>query len=236
MRLPPEEPNFGPWKLESVREFVQRLTGSSSASASARPRVVAIDGRSASGKTTLATTISRAVPSSVVVHIDDIPSSGNWLSRDTYPPPHIESDTQRSFYDWTERLLENVLMPTRTGQAVQYRPPAWEDWFREEGAIEVPPRCPVLILEGVGAGRRELTHAVDAVVWVQSDTEQAKTRGITRDGGDAAAAAFWDEWMAEEFPFLADQRPWERANVVVTGTSYLGHDPSSHVAVSARNS
>lgn len=60
----------------------------------------------------------------------------------------------------------------------------------------------MLILEGVGAARWELTYALDAVVWVQSDIEQAKTRGIARDGGDAEAAAFWERWMAEEFPYF----------------------------------
>lgn len=89
----------------------------------------------------------------------------------------------------------------------------------------------MLILEGVGAGRRELMHAVDAVVWVQSDIEQAKMRGIARDGGNAKAAAFWETWMAEEFPFLADQRSWERANIIASGTSKLEHDPASQVVV-----
>jgi len=89
----------------------------------------------------------------------------------------------------------------------------------------------MVILEGVGAARRELAHAVDAVVWVQSDMERVRTRGIARDGGDAAATAFWDEWMAAELTFLADQRPWERANAVVSGTPELEHDPTSHVVV-----
>lgn len=194
---------------------------------------MAIDGRSASGKTTLATLLSGAVPGSAVVHTDDIPSSGNWPGRDAYSSPDTGRATQRSFYDWTERLLENVLEPARAGQAVRYRPPAWEDWFREEGAIEVPLGCPMLLLEGVGAARRELMHVLDVAVWVQSDIEQAKTRGIARDGGDAEAAAFWERWMAEEFPFLADQRPWDRVNVIVSGTPELGHDPASQVVVAA---
>ena len=54
-------------------------------------------------------------------------------------------------------------------------------------------------------------------------------RGITRDGGDAAASAFWDEWMAQEFPFVADQRPWERADFIVTGTPELEQDSSSEI-------
>ena len=83
----------------------------------------------------------------------------------------------------------------------------------------------LLIVEGVGAGRRELAELLDAVVWVQSDFELAERRGIARDlgegvnGDEEETVAFWHEWMAEELVFLAQQRPWERACVVVAGTS-----------------
>ncbi len=90
----------------------------------------------------------------------------------------------------------------------------------------------LLIVEGVGAGRRELTTLLDAVVWVQSDYEEAERRGIARDvaqgvnGDQEETVAFWHEWMAEELDFLARQRPWERACAVVAGTphSRLGPD------------
>jgi len=80
------------------------------------------------------------------------------------------------------------------------------------------------VVEGVGASRREWADLVDATVWVQSDRAAAEERGIARDvalgaNGDAQeAAAFWHEWMAEELPFLEQQRPWERACLVVAGT------------------
>ena len=201
-----------------------------------RPGVIAVDGRSAGGKSTLAAFLHRAVPGSAVVHTDDIPSSGNWHGA-ALSASHLSDSTSPvgSFFDWTERLLENVLVPARAGQAVRYRPQAWADWFREEGAIEVPRGCPMLILEGVGAARRELMHVVDVVVWVQSDIEQAETRGIARDGGDAEAAAFWEKWMAEEFPFLANQRPWERADAVVAGTPDLECDSTSQVVVAVQS-
>jgi len=231
VELPPEEPPFGPWEVRPIQAFVRSIQDELPKN-TGRPGVVAIDGRSAGGKTTLATLVSRAVPGSVVVHTDDIPSSGNWPGVDAYSPPHLESSIQCSFFDWTERLLENVLGPVRAGQAVRYRPQAWDDWFRGEGvAIEVPTGCPMLILEGVGAARRELMHAVDTVVWVQADMGKARTRGVARDGGDAEADAFWERWMAEEFPFLADQRPWERADAIVSGTPERAHDPASEVVV-----
>lgn len=36
-----------------------------------------------------------------------------------------------------------------------------------------------------------------------------------------AAESFWDEWEAEESPFLAADRPWERADAILCGTPEL---------------
>jgi hypothetical protein len=39
------------------------------------------------------------------------------------------------------------------------------------------------------------------------------------------------EWMAEEEPFLAGQRTWERADMLVAGTPKIPFDPASEVVV-----
>lgn len=212
MVLPPEEPHFGPWQVEPLAAFVQSIQDMLSKD---RPGILGIDGRSANGKSTLAALISREVPGSVVVHTDDIA----W---------------HHSFFDWSDLFLQEVLEPARAGQCVAYRPSAWIERDRE-GAVEVPASCSLVILEGVGAGRRELAHAVDITVWVQSDMTQARARGIARDitqtGDDAAAVAFWNEWMTAELVFMAEQRPWERADFIVCGTPEQGHNPTSEVVV-----
>ena len=141
-----------------------------------------------------------------------------------------------SKFGWSELLARSVLQPIRNGQSVNYRPPGWESHGRP-GAIEVPTGLHLVIIEGVGAARRELAHLLDAVVWVQSDYAEAERRGIARDvasgvnGDRVAAASFWHSWMAEELPFLEHQRPWERAVVIVAGTPLLAH--SSHQVVLA---
>ena len=62
---------------------------------------------------------------------------------------------------------------------------------------------------------------------MQADAVEAERRGIARDvasgvNGDLEqATAFWHEWMAAELPFLAAQRPWERAHLLVNGTPQL---------------
>ncbi len=193
----PGEPGFGPWTSLTPAELSERVM--TAAGEPARPAgVIAVDGRSAGGKTTIAGLLASAIDASVVIHTDDVA----W---------------HHSFFDWADLMVDHVLLPARRGESVSYRPEAWTARGRA-GAIEVPASTRWVIVEGVGAARRELLPLVDAVVWVQSDDEIARQRGIARDGGDASAVAFWDEWMAAEVPFLAQQRPWERADVVVNGT------------------
>ncbi len=177
-----------------------------------RPRIVAVDGRGGSGKSTLAGQLHAAVPGSAVVHTDDVA----W---------------HQSFFDWTDLLAGGVLEPLRRGQAVRYRPPGWQAKGRP-GAVEVPAGLELVLVEGVGAGRRELAGLLDAVVWVQSDAAEAERRGIARDAatgthGDIdGATRFWREWMVQELPFVADQRTWERADVMVRGTTAAPLDPA----------
>jgi hypothetical protein len=35
--------------------------------------------------------------------------------------------------------------------------------------------------------------------------------------------------MAEELPFMADQQPWTRADIIIAGTPPIPHDPATEV-------
>ena len=185
MELPDGEPDCGPWRVVAVAELYAAL---------GRPRVLAVDGRSGSGKSTLVDRLVATVPGVAVVHTDDVA----W---------------HHDFFDWADLLVDGVLVPWRAGRDVAYRPPPWEVRSRP-GAITVPSGAPLLVVEGVGAGRRAFAPYLDALVWVQTDRAVAIRRGLERDGGDVA---FWDEWEARERPFLAADRPWARADLVVNG-------------------
>lgn len=195
----PEEPEAGPWHSVAFPDLLADLR----ARCAGRPRaVVAVDGRSSGGKSTLATRL--AVPlGAEVVHTDDVA----WW---------------HDFFAWDDLLISGVLEPYLAGDAVDFRPPAWEERGRQ-GAITVSPACSVLLVEGVGSSRRSLAPFLSAAVWVQSDWPVAEARGIARDmlterPDPTEAKRFWDEWEADERPFLAADRPWERADVVVCGT------------------
>src|SRR5262245_54111392 len=183
----------GPWGVVSLAELAAMLAPGERAPAG-RPWILAVDGRSGSGKTTVAGRIRDQVAASALVHADDVA----W---------------NQAMFDWADLLARGVLEPARRGEPASFRPPAWCERDRA-GAVEVPRGLELLIVEGAGSARRELMHLIDAVAWVQADMAEAERRGIERDGGDAAAAGFWNEWMAEELPFMARDRPWMRADVV----------------------
>jgi hypothetical protein len=224
LQLAQEEPEAGPWRVELLSTVVNAVTRRGpDRSSSGRPAVLAVDGRSNNGKTTLAARIREMVPRSVVIHTDDIA----W---------------EHSRFGWADLLIDGILVPAHQGQAVNYRPPRWDEYGRE-GFIEVPVGCPLLIIEGDGAGRREVAHLIDTVIWVQADEREAGRRAVVRAANPPAADLAnmaadelpfdYDGWMAEEIPFNTVQRTWERAHIIVCGTPEIPHDPSTEIVIAS---
>ncbi len=223
MQLGPEEPEAGPWRVELLSTFVDAVTKRGpDRSNPGRPAVLAVDGRSNNGKTTVAARIGEMVPGSVVIHTDDIAFA-------------------HSRFGWADMLIDGILVPVQSrGQAVSYRPPRWDE-HRREGSIEVPAGCPLLIMEGDGAGRREVAQLIDTLIWVQADEREAARRSAARVANPPAAdlankavdgAPFDEEgWMAEEIPFNAAQRTWERADIIVCGTPEIPYDRSTEIVI-----
>jgi hypothetical protein len=115
MQLAPEEPEAGPWRAELLSTLVKTMARREPGNAApSRPVVLAVDGRSNAGKTTLAARICRVVPGSTVVHTDDIA----W---------------KHSRFGWADLLIEGILEPVHQGRAVSYRPPRWAEHGHRRG-------------------------------------------------------------------------------------------------------
>jgi hypothetical protein len=200
--LHPEEPAAGPWRVELIDDVIATFAHRAQRTID-RPLVVGVDGRSSSGKTTLAARVAELIPATAVVHTDDI---AWWHSR----------------FGWAD-LARHVLRTVRSGAALAYRPPAWIERGRD-GAIVVPPGIELLLLEGVGASREELADLLDARLWVQTDraTIDRRNEGRGADNG----------WLAEELPWVAARRPWEHADLIVDGTPMFVYNPSIELVVS----
>ncbi len=207
------EPLFEPWTARPFSDVLAELLAATGRH-DGRPAVLAVDGRSGSGKSTITDRITAAIPGAVTVHSDDVA----WWE---------------SFFRWDHLMASGILEPVRRGESVSFRPPAW-DTRQREGSIDVAAGRSLVVVEGVGVSRRSLEHLIDAAVWVQCDAFESRRRGIERDALKGETESFWDEWEAEESPFMAEDRPWERADLVICGTPHLTRvpfDPCTEVVV-----
>ncbi|MFI9722237.1 uridine kinase [Streptomyces sp. NPDC052396] len=151
-------------------------------------RLVAVDGHAGSGKTTFSARLAEALGGAPVLHLDDLA-------------------THQQLFDWVGRLREQVLDPLARGEAARYRA---YDWVAERfaGPEHRLAPAPVVLLEGVGAGRRDLRPHLATLLWMELTHEHSWERGQLRDG--AGLSEFWDGWMrAEHAHFTADpSRPY----------------------------
>ena len=159
MVLGEAEPEAGPWRIASLPDVVWVLLGRGRA-VDGRPRIVAVDGRSASGKTTFAERLRAAVPGAAVVHTDDI---AWWHSR----------------FGCDDLMVGGVLEPLHRGEAVHYQPPAWASHGRTV-QIDVSAKAPVVIIEGVGAARRELSQLMTRW-WPKAGRRVTSASGMPMD-------------------------------------------------------
>ncbi|HET8987266.1 MAG TPA: hypothetical protein VFN43_02050 [Humibacillus sp.] len=213
MRLHPEETEAAPWRRVDDKAL-RALLGSLLPDGRG---VLLVDGRSGSGKSTFAARAAELL-GGAVVHSDDLA----W---------HHDA------FAWDDLALAHVIEPWRRGEDVDYRPPGWVTHDRD-GSVTVAADLGVLVVEGVGAGRTTLARHADVVVWVQSDHDEARERGLRRDvelgRTPQEAERFWDEWMAAEEPFLAEDRPWERADLVVNSCAAAWSSDSTTLAPGPR--
>ncbi|MGW7300011.1 uridine kinase family protein [Streptomyces sp. NPDC054829] len=144
-------------------------------------RLVGVDGHAGSGKSTFAARLARALGGAPVLRLDDIAS-------------HDE------LFDWTDRLLTQVITPLSRGESAHYTP---YDWHARAFGAPVPlPPSPVVLVEGVGAGRRALRPYLALLLWMDLPREQSWARGRARDGEEQRE--FWDGWVRAERKHFTD--------------------------------
>ena len=178
-----------------VDELVARLAAAPAPAAG--PRVVAVDGRSGSGKTDLAAALAGRT-GAVVVHLDDLYPGWSGLAAGV-------------------RRLGLVLDGLRSGAPTTH--PVW-DWERGAYAREVAlPRSGTVVVEGVGAG---CARPVDLLVHLGADPGLRRARALGRDG--EVFAPHWEDWAAQEEELF--RRHPVRPDVVLTSATAPGGVPA----------
>jgi uridine kinase len=159
-------------------------------------RLVAIDGPGGSGKTTFAAKLSAAAGGATVVHTDDFASASNPIN-------------------WWPRLLEQVIIPLTGGRQAQFQRYDWDtDEMAEWHTVEP---APIVIIEGVSAGRKEWAEHLSFVIWIDTPPQVRLQRGLERGGANTVEQ--WREWMAAEDEHYARDPSKQRADLIVSGTS-----------------
>jgi uridine kinase len=159
-------------------------------------RLVGVDGHAGSGKTTFAARLAAALDGAPVVHLDDLAT-------------HAEP------FGWTERLRAQLLDPLSRGETAEHQVYDWE--LRSFRTTHRVPAAPVVLVEGVGAGRRALRPALARLIWLELDQPAARARGERRDGPELAE--FWAGWSRAELSHFAADPSRPHADLLVHGVT-----------------
>ncbi len=184
------------WLLRESAAVDRILSAVREVSGSVRPVVVALDGPSAAGKSTLAAALALRT-SAVVLPGDDFYSgdlsSISSAERDGWTGAQVMA----AVFDWA-RLREEALQPLSQGGDAVYLP---YDWTAGDGRLGRPRRLagkPLVLLEGVYSARPELADLIDLSVYVDTDLERRVSRDDAR-GDDPGWRRFWER--GEQFYF-----------------------------------
>jgi uridine kinase len=129
-------------------------------------------------------------------------------------------DVHGATYD-RNRLVADVLEPLAAGRPGRYQRYDWdEDRLAEWHDV---PGDSVVVIEGVYSTSAPLRGYVDFTVWVDCPYEVRLRRGVVRDG-EAMRTEWVEEWMPAEDAYVEDERPDDRAGLVLDGSGSDGVD------------
>lgn len=165
--------------------------------------VIAMDGRAAAGKTTLAEELAVTL-GGAVVHMDDffLPGELRTPERLAAPGGNVHA----------ERFAEEVLPFLRRGAAFRYRR---FDCHRMDynGWVEIP-TVPVIIVEGAYSQHPQFGHYADLTAFCDITPEEQKRR-ITARNGEEHWMVFREQWIPLEEKYLAEYHIKENAMLTV---------------------
>lgn len=158
-----------------------------------KPQVlIAIDGRCAAGKTTLASELQEELLCSVI-HMDDFFLRPEQRTKERMQTPGGNVDY--------ERFLEEVLIPLHAQQNFSYRPyDCHSQSFK--APIEVKENK-ITIVEGTYSCHPMLWEYYDLHVFLNIDEKEQQERILMRNG-QQGAAMFMEKWIPLEEAYFAN--------------------------------
>ncbi|MDD6051636.1 MAG: hypothetical protein PUC00_10295 [Clostridiales bacterium] len=164
-------------------------------------RVIAIDGRAASGKTTKAALLG-AMLDAPVVHMDDffLPSALRTAERLAQPGGNIHA----------ERFMQEVLPALTTGEAFSYR--VFDCGRMDYHGVREIPAGHLRVVEGSYALHPAFGRYADLAIFSSVDAQEQMARILRRNGAQMAES-FRTRWIPMEEAYFAHFRIPEGADV-----------------------
>ena len=148
--------------------------------------LIAIDGKSASGKTTFASYLQKNLPCELL-HMDDFflpieKREENWKE---IPGGNIDFD----------RFLEEVMLPIQKGVTCTVRPFDCKSQSMKEGRVLGNKK--IILIEGAYSCHPKLWDYYDLHIFTDIETKQQIER-IRQRNGEAGAVRFQEQWIPLE--------------------------------------
>lgn len=173
------------------------------------PLLVALDGHSGTGKSTIAKSIAEKV-GGIIVEGDDFYAGDTEEEWDARTPEEKAS----LCIDW-RRLRKEALEPLLAGKSASWRP---FDWKTGKGLAEdAVTRNPasVIVLDGVYSSRPELADLVDLSILVEVQDGKRRERLVGREG--FSRMKDWHRhWDVAEKHYFTKVRPPSSFDFVIT--------------------
>lgn len=202
--------------IEHVADLVARLGD--------RRVRVAVDGRTAAGKTTFGHELAAAVAARgrVVLRasLDDFKRP--WSESHRYDRTSGEGYYRNAFdHPAIHRLLLDPAAPGGSGAVTLCSIDPITQVDHRATVVDLPDDG-VLVVDGVFALRDELVGAWDLAVWLEIDAALSLRRGVDRDAGpdgrEEVEALHRDRYLAAEQLYIGEVDPVARADVVIDNT------------------
>lgn len=165
------------------------------------PLLVALDGRSGVGKSTIAARIGTKI-GAVVIDVDKFYSGGNddhWDSRT------IEEKINEVI-DW-RRLRMEVLEPLLAGKAAIYYPFDFKTWTGlAKDSVTLKP-AGVIILDGAYSSRPEFADILNLTVLIEVPDDSARRKRLITRESENYMTNWHSRWDATEDYYFAKIRP-----------------------------